>query len=259
MTSSSHGAESRFLNTLRVIDLMKDTLLRASRVLLIPAALLASSVTSTAALAITNGSFGSANTNAVTVSDGGWFESTTATAWVEGTWVHAATSNNPALLMDGLGNGSYIYQSLGTLEAGTTTINLTADFIQKADDGNSSVRFDLLVGNSFTGAHGTDILGAGGVINLGNITLTAAQQGLTAASGDASRASGMLIGSFDVSSLAAGDQLWLRITDAADGIDDSGSGGDLLMDNLSLQAIPEPGSVALLGLGLAVAALRRRR
>lgn len=238
---------------------MKIILLRSSRIFLVPALLLAGSGSSLAALAITNGSFGTANTNAVTVSGNGWFESTTSTAWVEGTWVHGATNNDPALLMDGLGNGSYLYQSLGTLEAGTTTILLSADFMQKADDGNNSVRFDLFLGNSFIGAHGTDIFSAGGVTNLGNITLSAGLQGLTAGSGDASRSNSVAIGSFDVSSLAAGSQLWLRITDAADGIDDSGSGGDLLMDNLSLTAVPEPGSSILLGLGLAAAALRRRR
>lgn len=226
---------------------------------LLAAALCASAGSASGALAITNGSFGTANTNAVTVSGGGWFESTTSTAWVEGTWVHGATSNDAALLMDGLGNGSYIYQSLGTLEAGTTTITLTGDFMQKADDGNNSVRFDLFVGNSFTGAHGTDIFSAGGVTNAGSITLTAALQGLTAGSGDTSRANGISIGSFDVSSLAAGDQLWLRITDATDGIDDSDSGGDLLMDNLALTTVPEPGSVTLLGLALAGLVIRRRR
>jgi hypothetical protein len=238
---------------------MKDSFLRASRILLLPAALVAGIQSSSAALTITNGSFGTANTNAATVSGGGWFESTISTDWNEGTWVHGATNNDPALLMDGLGNGSYIYQSLGTLEAGTTTIILTADFMQKSDDSTNSARFDLYVGNSFVGSHGTDIFSAAGVTHLGNITLTAALQGLTAGGGDTSRSNGVSIGSFDVSSLAAGDQLWLRITDAADGIDDSDSGGDLLMDNLALTTIPEPGSAVLLGLALTTAALRRRR
>ncbi|HEX7261486.1 MAG TPA: hypothetical protein VF258_06690, partial [Luteolibacter sp.] len=147
-------------------------------------------VSTQAALTVTNGGFGTANTNAVTVSGGGWFESTATTAWVEGTWVHGATSNNPALLMDGLGDGSYLYQSLGTLDVGTTTILLSADFMEKTDGNNNSVRFDLFLGNSFVGAHGSDIFSAGGVTNLGTITLTAEQQGLTSATGNQSRSNG---------------------------------------------------------------------
>lgn len=231
---------------------------------LLAAALLAPAGSASAALAITNGSFGTVNTGGSTVNGGGWFESTVNT-WAESSWANPisypaafTTPNGVALLMDSLNDGSYVYQSLGTLEAGTTSILLSADFLQKSDSGNNSVRFDLFSGNSFIGANGTDIFNAAGVTNRGNITLTAAQQGLTAGGGDTTRANGVSIGSFDVSSLSAGSQLWLRITDAADGIDDSGSGGDLMMDNLALTAVPEPSAALLAGLGM-LALLRRRR
>ena len=163
--------------------------------------------------------------------------------------------------MDSLGDGSYVYQSLGTVGAMDAQLTLRADFAEKSDGNTNDARFDLFVGNAFIGAHGSDILGAGGVTNVATFTLNAAAQGLTAAAGNNSRATSVLIGNFNLQSLNPGDVLWLRITDATDGTDNSGTGGDLLIDNLTLSVtlVPTP---AALPAGLAVLTLlatRRRR
>lgn len=223
------------------------------------------STTTHAALSVTNGGFGTGNQNGGTVSGGGWFESGT-TNWIEGTWSSASTpgpgGDTMLLLMDG-GSASlgYVYQSLGTVSAGDIAngqLQINADFAEKADGATNDAVFTIYKG-TFTGATGTDIA-MGGLTTLGSFTLNAAAQGCTAASGNVGRYNNVFVGNIDLTSLAAGDQLWLRIGESRL---TSFTTGDLMVDNVtvSVAAIPEPGAYALLpaaGL-LAAAAMRRRR
>ena len=124
-------------------QLRQDLLRSALRQPVISAGLLLSLVAAPAAFAtigVTNGGFGTGNTNAVTVSGGGWYESTATTAWVEGSWSNGNTSafpNGMVCLFDGTAANGYIYQSLGTLtpaEIAQGTLRITCDFSEKSDD-----------------------------------------------------------------------------------------------------------------------------
>ncbi len=186
-------------------------------------------------LQVTNGEFGTVNVNATYVSGGGWFESSS-TAWVEGSWPGSTASDTPmVLLMDNLGDGSYVYQSLGTVGT-NTNLTIIADFIEKFDGNTNDARFDIYSGSFAGAADGNDISSAGLTLE-GTYILNAAQQGLTAAAGNNSKSYAVTVGTLDISGLA-GTELWIRITDATDGSDDSGSGGDLMIDNLRLGATP---------------------
>lgn len=186
-------------------------------------------------LQVTNGEFGTVNVSATYVSGGGWLESSS-TAWVEGSWPGSTASDTPmVLLMDNLGDGSYVYQSLGTVGT-NTNLTIIADFIEKFDGNTNDARFDIYSGSFAGAADGNDISSAGLPLE-GTYILNAAQQGLTAAAGNNSKSYAVTVGTLDISGLA-GTELWIRITDATDGSDDSGSGGDLMIDNLRLGATP---------------------
>jgi len=219
--------------------------------ILLPAALLLTAVSSQGALTITNGGFGTANQNARIVHNGGWYESTTTTNWVEGTWSLTGTI---VLLMDGTGTGAYVYQSLGTVDAAdiaTGTFALKSDFFEKPDDTTNNILFDVYEGTFAGAAHGNDIAGAG-LTNLASVDLSATDQGLTFAAGDSSTQLQQDILTFDVSGLNVGDEVWLRIGGG-------NTGGDILMDNLTIAPVPEPSSTALRGLGGLALILRRRK
>lgn len=219
------------------------------------------SQSASAALAVTNGTFGTNNQNGGIVDGGGWFESST-TNWVEGSWSNGNAQAFPAgtgmaLLMDGGGATlGYLYQSIGLIDAADLaagTLRITSDFAQKTDGETNNARFDILVGN-FTGSNGTDILG-GGLTSLGTFSLTAAQQGLTFDRDVNSRALGITVANVSLAGRSVGDQIWLRI--AEDRLT-TFTAGDLIIDNVTATVVPEP-SIALLGGLGALALLRRRR
>lgn len=237
------------------------------------AAVMISQMSADAALVVTNGGFGTDSVNALYIdgaaagsqNDPLWFESTVATNWTEGSWTNVSAGtfpagSGPALLFDGSGAGlGWAYQSLGLVDASEIAsgiLRVTADFAEKLDGDSNAAQFDILVGaaGAFTGADGTDVLG-GGLSLLGTATLSSAQQGLTAAAGDASRQSGVLVGDFNISGLTAGQQLWLRVAESRS---PSFTTGDLILDNLTATVVPEPSAILLGGLGL-LGLLRRRR
>ncbi|MBN8460727.1 MAG: hypothetical protein J0M04_23090 [Verrucomicrobia bacterium] len=214
-----------------------------------------------AALTVTNGTFGTTNRNAQYVDGGGWFESTTSTNWVEGSWAnpgsYAATfpsGSGMACLFDGATTNAYIYQSLGTIDLSILggSMSISADFAEKADDTTVNCTFTVFAGN-FTGAHGTDIAG-GGLTTLFSRTLTATDQGLTAASGNSSRAVGVAVNTspINLTGLPVGTSVWLRIGRPSNGT------GDVILDNVAVTTVPEPAGVLLGALG-ALGLLRRKR
>ncbi|MCP5537501.1 MAG: PEP-CTERM sorting domain-containing protein [Akkermansiaceae bacterium] len=219
---------------------------------------------SSAALSVTNGGFGTNNQNGGTVDGGGWFESGTDN-WVDGTWtwvnganVDATSSGDTALLlMDGSGSIGYIYQSLGTVDAGEIalgTLAVTADFAEKSDGSTNTAVFDFYVGAFGGAATGVDI--DANLTSQATIALDAVGQGSTAAAGDNARHNGVAVGTFDISGLTAGDEVWIRLTELRPG---GVTTGDLIVDNLSVNIVPEPSSAALLGLGGLALILRRRK
>lgn len=192
----------------------------------------------TATIAVTNGSFGTTNQNAVTVHNGGWYESTTTTAWVEGSWSNGNTTSFPngmICLFDGAAANGYIYQSLGTLSAADIaqgTLRISSDFSEKSDDITVNGTFDVYAGNMASPAHGTDIASAG-LTNVFSKTMTPTDQGLTAASGNNAKQT-KVVGDVNISGLAVGTQLWIRV-----GRPSSGA-GDFIVDNVTATMVNTP-------------------
>lgn len=222
-------------------QLRQDLLRSALRQPVLSAGLLLSLVATPAAFAtigVTNGGFGTTNQNAVTVHNGGWFESTSTTAWVEGSWSNGNATSFPTgmiCLFDGGAANGYIYQSLGTLTAAEIaqgTLRVTCDFSEKTDDATVDGTFNVYTGTMAAPAHGTDIAGAG-LTNIFSRTMTAGDQGLTAGSGNASRQT-KVVGNIYVGGLAEGTQLWIRV-----GRPSSGA-GDFIIDNLSTSFVVTP-------------------
>jgi len=232
------------------------------KTLLLPAALLCTVASSQAALLVTNGGFGTSNRNGGVVDGGGWFESGTAN-WVEGSWNSASTTNpddgdSILLLMDGgSANIGYVYQSLGTVDAADIaagTLYITADFAEKSDGSTNTAVFDFYVGDFAGAATGTDI--DDHLSSQMTITMNAVAQGLTEASGDVSRQNGVSVGTFNLSALNVGDEVWMRIGEVRPGDTTS---GDLMIDNVKVTIVPEPSSSALLGLAGLALIFRRRK
>jgi hypothetical protein len=153
----------------------------------------------------------------------------------------------------------YVYQSLGTVTAADIALGsmqIKSDFAQKSDGSTNDAKFDVFVGNFFVGGNGTDILTAG-LTSLGSFTLNAAAQGLTQAGGDNSRTLGATVGTVSLAGLNVGDAVWLRIGESRA---NTFSGGDLIIDNVLVNVVPEPSAVISLvgGVGMLLG-LRRRR
>jgi autotransporter-associated beta strand protein len=191
-----------------------------------------------ATIGVTNGTFGTSNTNCLTVHNGGWLESTVTTNWVEGSWSNGNATAFPTgmvCLFDGTAANGYIYQSLGILTAGEIAqglLRVTCDFSEKSDDATVNGTFDVFAGTMASPVHGTDIAAAG-LTNIFSRTMTAADQGLTASSGNNSRQT-KVVGTIDISSLTPGTELWIRVSRPSSG------GGDFIIDNLTTTIITAP-------------------
>lgn len=188
-----------------------------------------------ATIGVTNGTFGTTNRNAQYIDGGGWYESTITTNWVEGSWPFPG-AQSMACLFDGAAANAYIYQKLGTLDANDIakgTLHIVCSFGEKSDDSTVDGTFDVYTGAMASPANGTDIASAG-LANIFSRTMTAADQGLTAASGNQTFQSAKLVGDVSIGNLAVGTDVWIRIGRP------SGGSGDFAIDNPTATVIDTP-------------------
>lgn len=131
--------------------------------------------------------------------------------------------------------------------SGTESLTLSFD---------QDVYLDQLSFNAFTATESADIAISALSISInvkGDQTIAPGVTGITASSADANDIT--LDFTAETFTLSAGDTI--VITQGA-GVGTSGTGPGLLIDSVSVTAVPEPGSLALLGLG-ATFMIRRKR
>jgi hypothetical protein len=138
---------------------------------------------------------------------------------------------------------AYVYQSLGSKSSGETGIDWTF-FQGRFSDNNSTAGFSISFyeGNGvFAGANGTDVAGVG---------LTQIDSTYFAPLGNPGPDGRINTGTLDITSVADGTEIWLRIG--------SDSGGYAPVDDVAIMVVPEPATLALLGLGMIGLVIRRK-
>ena len=205
-----------------------------------------------AAIVVTGGDFESPDIVAKSQPSGipNWFDSTvTYSDWHNGEG-YSSNGSQSVFLYNYNNIRGYMYQSLGTLDAGTTSLNWSFDQISynlNSDSGNGTGDVRFFYGAGVDAGENVDIdtLGLtkiGPTINipiLPGSTLGGASGGT-----DTTR-----FGSVDVSSVIAGSTIWMDFTQ---------TDRYFIIDNVSVTAIPEPSAALLGGIG-ALVLLRRRR
>ena len=198
-----------------------------------------------AAIVVTNGDFESPDIDASEqIQDvPGWFDSTgNFTSWHRGESTDEQENGTQLLAM---GTAGWAYQSLGTLDFDGGSLNWSLDKGRFADGvGSAALTVRFYSGSTGSAADGTAIGGLGLSQIGGDIAL--------ASIGTDSNGIGVVTenGSVDLTGLTAGTEIWIEIA-----ISNSGFAP---FDNVAVSHVPEPGSLALLGLG-GIVMLRRRR
>jgi hypothetical protein len=198
-----------------------------------------------AAIAVTGGDFEIPDIGATTQPGDipMWFDNDVPYAASHNGEGYTSNGSQSAILYSGDEIG-YMYQSLGTLDAGTTSLDWSFDQLSKTysggGDGTGDVRF--FYGTDAGAGNGADIDTLVGLTQIGStISIPNLPGGV-----DTLRS-----GSVDVSSVAEGSTIWMDFTQTS---------GFLLIDNVSVTAaVPEPSTTALLGLGGLALILRRRK
>ena len=213
--------------------------------------------TANAGLTITNGDFeapalASDNTFSTAIDD--WFVSSTG-GFSEYTFRNLDQLGDEDANLQIEGAGGYIYQSLGTLDGDELTVAVDGTAINRSIRPFSDVIIELFSGSFPTAANGTPLTG---LTSLGSTTLTGADFSFTTGQSESApivpEQAAFSTGTFDVSGLSAGTEIWVLITSPG-----AGGGNAAGLDDLSLDVVvPEPTSLGLLGLGGLLIARRRR-
>jgi hypothetical protein len=201
-----------------------------------------------AAITVTGGTFESpdigtlAQINAIP----NWFSNTVQYADWHNSSGYTSNGTQSVVLQNQSGNVGYIYQSLGTLDAGTTSLDWSFDQVSYfigtnlQTPGTGDVRF--FYGTDAGAGDGADIDSLVGLTQIGStVSIPVPTNTVTE----------FRSGSVDVSSVSVGSTIWMDFTQTS---------GFLLIDNVSVTAaVPEPSTTALLGLGGLALILRRRK
>ena len=199
-------------------------------------------LSASAAITVTNGTFedpANPNNNSGNAAQNvsGWFDtSATWSSWHFSVGSGGSGKGNEVLVMRADG---WVYQSLGTLDLGNTALDWQID-VHSTNGGPYAFQIEFFAGDFASAAENVDILGhANQPTTLGGATTFGVN------------ALGTFNGSVDVSGEPAGTKTWVRLNQS--------SGDFERLDNLQVVAVPEPSSVALLGLGGLALLFRRRK
>lgn len=148
----------------------------------------------------------------------------------------------------------YLYQSIGTA-MGEPAVQVDWDHISRTVTPARGVIVSIYSSAApVAAADGSDLNSLGATL-VGSVDVTALSLGFSSALGNGNAAEIIAASAtIDISSVTSGHSLYLEITPNGD---NSGTAASFI-DNISVSAVPEPASLALLGLG-GLLMLRRRQ